>query len=181
MVSHWDGRQRGSGERGWGLGARDLGFGPVGGELGELLLGGWGEGGGVGGEAGELLPAEVLDDVGGELAGLGGDVVGQAFGGVEGVLDDFVEGDEVDLVGGPEHDVVPHVLPDAGEVGQDVDSEGLQVGGWADAGYHEQLRGLESAGRDDDLLAGVDGVFDAGGVDGDACRLLVVVEEDLLG
>jgi hypothetical protein len=47
--------------------------------------------------------------------------------------------------------VVLHVLADAREVVDDVDAEGAQFLGIADAGELEQLRGVDGAAAEDDL------------------------------
>ena len=79
--------------------------------------------------------------------------------------------------------MVVEVRADAGGVDEDVDRELLQVLAGADAREHEQLRGVDRAGAEDDLAAG-----DDGGVREqvrrqvvDADRAALLVEEHLAG
>jgi hypothetical protein len=61
-------------------------------------------------------------------------------------------------VGDAEVNVVHHGLADAGEVFDEWDRVLFKGGFGADAGDHEELRGLEGACGQDDFFAGCDGV-----------------------
>jgi hypothetical protein len=53
-----------------------------------------------------------------------------------------------------DHEVILEVLPDPRQVDAHRDALGAEVVGGADTGPHQDLRGLEGAGRDDDLALG---------------------------
>ena len=67
-----------------------------------------------------------------------------------------VQGRLVALVDQARLQVVLQVLPDTRQVGQHVDAVLLQLGGLADTGEHEDLRGSDGAGGEDHLALGAD-------------------------
>ena len=145
------------------------------------------------GQRGLRVCAQVLAVLRGELfPPYGGGAGGEWARGVEvvevagadavgGVVEGVAAGEDVDAEGGAEEGLVLQVLAHAREVGDDGDGVLVEGGFGADAGDHEELRGLEGAGGEDDFFVGGEGELRAGLVDHDAGGGLVGVEEDALG
>ena len=72
-------------------------------------------------------------------------------------------GGDVDSIGGAEIGMIPKVLTDAGKVFEDGDAGAFEDLARAYSGDHEELGGLEGAGRDYDFFLGFEGVVDARG------------------
>lgn len=92
---------------------------------------------------GKFLPAEEFDAADCEGAGLRGLVGGDGGGGGGGTVEACAVGDDVHGVGCTPEDVVPEVLTDACERFDDGYVEAFEGVFRSDAGYHEELGGLE--------------------------------------
>ena len=89
-------------------------------------------------------------------------------------LDVHAEGDTV-------INLIPEVLTYAREIRENWDILTFQCLSRADAGEHEELRGLKCSGGKDNFAAGMEGIGQSGGLDGNTGGGVVRVEEDLSG
>ena len=117
---------------------------------------------------------------GSQRASLIGSVVLRGLRGVDGVreagrsLDIDAEGDTVIKL-------IPEVLARAREIRENRDVLTFQCLSWADAGEHKELRGLKCSGGKDNFAAGMEGIGQSGGLDGNTGGGIVRVEEDPSG
>ncbi len=100
--------------------------------------GGYGRGGKVGAEGGRDLFEGYEAVEGGVGAGGGGEELGEGGGERE----ELGLGRDIDGVGDAEYGLVPEILADAGEVGEDGDAEVFQGGAGADSYYTEAISAL---------------------------------------